>query len=47
MTFEQVFTSYQSWRGSMKYRNARKTLFNMDLVFKKLFNTKGEANEPR
>lgn len=48
MTYEQVFTSYQSWRGSMKYRNARKTLYNMDLIFNKLFSQEGEnKNEPR
>lgn len=45
MTYEQVSTSYQSWRGSMKYRNARKTLYNMDLIFEKLFNKEGEKKK--
>jgi len=47
MTYEQVYTSYQSWCGSMKYRNARKTLYNMDLIFENLFNMKGDTHETR
>lgn len=37
MTFEAVNTSYQSWRGSMAHRNARRTVRSMDMLFKKLF----------
>lgn len=37
ITFEQINNSYQSWRGSMRHRNARKTVHNMDLLFNKLF----------
>lgn len=37
LSFEAVNTSYQSWRGSMKHRNARKTVYSMDLLFNKLF----------
>lgn len=44
MTLEQVKTSYASWRGSMKYRNARKTVHNMDLLFGKLFNRKEQKD---
>lgn len=37
MTFDDVRCSYQSWRGSMKYRNARKTVWSMNKLFNKLF----------
>ena len=37
MTFDQVRTSYSSWRGSMKHRDAYRTVCNMDRLFNKLF----------
>ena len=37
MTIEEVTQSYNSWRGSMIHKNARKTIFYMDKLFKKLF----------
>lgn len=37
MTFDDIRCSYQSWRGSMKYRNARKTINSMDKLFDSLF----------
>ena len=37
MTFEQVRTSYASWKGSMSDRNAHRTVQNMDRLFNKLF----------
>ena len=37
MTFEQVRTSYTSWRGSMQPRNAHRTVQSMDQLFNKLF----------
>lgn len=37
MTFEQVRTSYTSWRGSMQPRNAHRTVQSMDQLFNTLF----------
>ncbi len=37
MTFDDIRCSYSSWRGSMKYRNARKTVHSMDKLFDSLF----------
>lgn len=37
MTFADVRCSYASWRGSMKPRNARKTIHSMDKLFDSLF----------
>ena len=37
LTIEELEQSYQSWRGSMKYRNARRTVHNMDILYNKLF----------
>lgn len=37
MTFEQVHTSYASWKGSMMYRDAHRTTQEMDKLFNKLF----------
>lgn len=35
---DDITQSYNSWRGSMQYRTARKTVYNMDKLFKALFN---------
>ncbi len=37
MTFDDIRCSYNSWRGSMKYKNARKTVYTMDVLFNSLF----------
>lgn len=37
MTFQDVRQSYSSWRGSMKHKNARKTVRSMDQLFDRLF----------
>ncbi len=37
MTFDDVNTSYQSWRGHLKKCNSYRTLKRMDKLFKKLF----------
>lgn len=37
MTFADVRCSYSSWKGSMKHRNARKTVHSMDKLFDSLF----------
>ncbi len=37
MTFDDIRCSYSSWKGSMKYRNARKTVHAMDKLFDSLF----------
>ena len=37
MGFKDIRCSYASWRGSMKYRDARKTVYSMDRLFNSLF----------
>lgn len=37
MEFSDIRCSYSSWRGSMKYRNARKTIHSMDKLYDSLF----------
>lgn len=37
MTLEQVSQSYMSWRGSLKSRNAYRTILSMDRLFFELF----------
>lgn len=37
MTFADIQCSYASWKGSMKSRNARKTVHSMDKLFDSLF----------
>ncbi len=37
MEFEDIRCSYASWHGSMKYKNARKTVNSMDNLFNNLF----------
>ncbi len=37
MDFADIRCSYSSWRGSMKYRNARKTVHSMDKLYDSLF----------
>lgn len=37
MDFDAVNTSFQSWRGSMACRNARRSVHNMDILFNELF----------
>lgn len=44
MTLEDIKTSYQSWRGSMGYRNAKRTVQSMDKLFKELFE-RGKEND--
>lgn len=36
MTFEQVWQSYQSWRGGMTHFDAHRTVLSMDALFKEL-----------
>ena len=40
MTYEQVFQSYQSWRGGMKKIDAHDTVLVMDALFARLFGGK-------
>lgn len=42
MTVEEVLQSYQSWKGSMQHRHARKTIRNMDILYNKLFKKEKE-----
>lgn len=37
MTYEQVYQSYQSWRGSMAHLDAHRTVLAMDALFAELF----------
>lgn len=37
MSFEDVRRSYASWRGSVKNKTARKSLYSMDCLFNRLF----------
>ena len=37
ITFEDVRTSYASWRGSLKEKKCYRTLQNMNKLFNKLF----------
>ena len=37
LTFENIRTSYASWRGSMSHRDAYRTVKNMDALFDQLF----------
>jgi len=37
MKIEEVKQSFSSWRGSMIHRNARKTIYSMEKLYKKLF----------
>lgn len=37
MRYEDVSRSYASWRGGMKHRNARKTIYTMDKMYERLF----------
>ena len=39
LTFEDVRTSYASWRGSMVHKDAHRTILHMDGLFNKLFIT--------
>ena len=47
LSIETVHQSFKSWCGSMKYRDARKTVYKMKLLYEKLFTTKGEKNDTR
>lgn len=38
VTREDVERNFSSWTGSMKHRNARKTVFNMTKLYQELFN---------
>lgn len=40
ITTQEVKQSYDAWKGSMKHRNSKRTVFNMDKLFNKIF--KGE-----
>lgn len=37
LTFKDIWTSYISWRGSLKYKKCRKTKQSMDKLFNELF----------
>lgn len=45
MTLNDINTSFQAWLGSLKYKNSKRSVKNMRLLFNKLFNMKGETNE--
>lgn len=42
MTLDEVKQSYNSWRGSMIHKDAHKSIYNMDMLFKKLFEKEAE-----
>ena len=46
LQIETINQSFKSWTGSMERRNSRKTVYNMELLYNKLF-TKGEKNDTR
>lgn len=37
LTIDEVRQSYESWKGSMKYKNARKSVYSMEKLYKKIF----------
>lgn len=37
LKIEDIIQSFNSWLGSMKHRNARRTVFNMNKLYRKLF----------
>lgn len=37
LSIKEIKQSFESWRGSMIHRNARKTIYNMEKLFKQLF----------
>lgn len=43
MTLKDINTSFQAWLGSVKYKNSKRSVKNMWLLFNKLFNMKGET----
>lgn len=45
MSFEDVQQSYISSRGSLIHKNARKTIYHLDMLFKKLFGKGYKENE--
>lgn len=47
LPLETIEQSFNSWCGSMKYRDARKTVYKMKLLYNKLFKTKGEKDDTR
>ena len=38
MSYEDVYSSYQSWRSFISKKNSYYVIMNMDRLFKKLFN---------
>ena len=47
LTLKDINASFQAWLGSLKYKNAKKSVKNMLLLYDKLFNTKGEQNNDK
>ena len=41
LNIEGIKQSYESWKGSMKHRNARRSVYNMQKLYDRLFNSKG------
>ncbi len=37
MTIAEIHNSYMSWRGYISHKNARRTVYHMDALYKKLF----------
>lgn len=37
LTDKEINQSYQSWRGSMKHKNAKRSVYEMDKLYKRLF----------
>lgn len=44
---DTINRSYQSWRGSMKHRNARRSIYVMDKLYCQLFKTKEVNHDDR
>lgn len=45
LTLEEISKSYQSWRGSMKHRNSRRSIHKMDILYKGLFERSTENDK--
>lgn len=41
LNIEDINQSFESWKGSMKHRNARKSVYNMQKLYDTLFSSKG------
>lgn len=47
MSLDQILNSYMSWRGFISHKNARRTIYHMDRLYKKLFGQWPEAKNKK